>query len=507
MLLAMTSVGMLASVARAANTPNFPASPAANAGNVTAANNQAATDQEAFAAAQFERQLDQYQYANRVLVNNDIPPEQRLLVDYGAYLTFNYLSVDDANANDHTLRETDAVGYARLNLDNAQEFFIRGEEQYQDFSVGDSFFSRQTRQHSAIQELYYRFDLQRYLSSYKGEVTDSDFSVTAGRQSIIWGNGLAFNQDLDALTLDGLSGPLTVEAVMGRTVRDTVDFDTSRPGFNSLTERLFFGGLATLTVGRNKPYFYVVAQEDDNPDFVSTEALAQGGAIKTHFDYNSVYVGGGSSGSLGDKLVYGIEGCFEGGSTLSNSFELTSSGIEPITQTHDPIRAGAADARIDYVFGDPHETRASAEMILASGSHDRGQTNTTFNGEAPHTTDQAFNGFGLLNTGLAFSPEVSNLIITRVGVSTKPLFESYAFRQLEVGADFFFFQKYLEHAPIDEESDAGRYLGCEPDIFLNYQITSDLTLATRYGVFFPGKKITSSDQDRQLFFTGVTLAF
>jgi hypothetical protein len=42
---------------------------------------------------------------------------------------------------------------------------------------------------------------------------------------------------------------------------------------------------------------------------------------------------------------------------------------------------------------------------------------------------------------------------------------------------------------------------------MNWQITSDLTLAMRYGAFVPGDKITSSDKVRQLFFTGVTLAF
>ena len=210
---------------------------------------------------------------------------------------------------------------------------------------------------------------------------------------------------------------------------------------------------------------------------------------------------------MGDRIVYGAEGVLEGGHTLSNSFLRSSSGVTPIPSSRDAIRAFAGDGRLDYVFADPHNSRASAEVIFASGDHARGTTNTTFNGNPPGRRDLAFNGFGLLNTGLAFAPQVSNVIVTRFGVSTDPLNNFSAFRKLEVGADFFIFDKYLERAPIDEPTSSGRYLGWEPDFFLNWQITSDLTLAMRYGLFFPGDKIQSSDKTRQLFFTGVTLAF
>jgi hypothetical protein len=422
--------------------------------------------------------------------------------------TFNYLSVDDPNHDNHTLRETDVVGYARLNLDSAQELFFRGRTSYQDYSKGDSFYSHQTRDHSDVEQLYYRFDLEHYLAAYKGEETPNDLSVELGRQTIIWGNGLAFNQDLDAAVVDFVNGPFTAELLAGRTVRDTIDFDTSRPGFNSKTDRIFYGGLVTEQLDRNKPFAYVLVQRDDNPNTPYTLPLANGQDITTHFDYNSVYAGLGSTGSIGDKMVYGLEGVFEGGDTLSNSYTLLpGGGIAQATQTHNRIEAYAVDGRLDYVFNDPHDTRASAEMILASGDHNRGVTNTTFNGSKPGTDDMAFNGMGLLNTGLAFSPEVSNVMVERVGISTQPFNQNDFFRKLELGADFFVYEKFLEHAPIDEPTTAGGFLGTEPDVFLNWQLTSDLTLAMRYGIFSPSHLITSSSKDRQLFFTGVTFAF
>ena len=145
---------------------------------------------------------------------------------------------------------------------------------------------------------------------------------------------------------------------------------------------------------------------------------------------------------------------------------------------------------------------------MASGSHDRdSSTNNTFGGEKPGTPDLAFNGFGLINTGLAFAPDVSNMLITRLGVSTEPFNNFALFRKAEIGGDVFIYDKDWKDAPIDEPTKDGRLLGYEPDVYLNWQITSDLTLAMRYGIFQPSTKILSSQKARQLFYTGVTLAF
>jgi hypothetical protein len=61
-------------------------------------------------------------------------------------------------------------------------------------------------------------------------------------------------------------------------------------------------------------------------------------------------------------------------------------------------------------------------------------------------------------------------------------------------------------APIDEPTLEGRYLGWEPDVYINWQITSDVTLALRYGIFFPSSDVIS-DESRQFFFAGLTFAF
>ena len=456
----------------------------------------------------FQRQLNQFQYNSRVHANDQIPADQRVFVDYGAYITFNYLSVDDPTNDNHGLRETDLVAYGQLNLDNVQQLFVRGRMSIRDYNAGDSFGGgvQGTGQHSTVEQAYYRFDLQKYLAAYKGVSTNDDASVQLGRQSIIWGNGLSFNQDIDGGVLDLIKGPIAFEGVAGVSVPDTIDFDTSRPGFNDRTTRGFFGALLSAQVDKNHPYAYFLSERDFNssrPFVIDTG----GASLTTNFDYNSDYIGVGSTGSVSDRLLYGVEGALENGNTLSNSYVRTSGGIASAPQKKAAIVAFAGDGRLDYVFPDTHQTRASAELIVASGDHDREVTNNTFGGVRPGTKDLAFNGFGLLNTGLAFAPDVSNVMIERVGISTEP-FNAYSwFRKFEVGADVFIFGKYLEEAPIDEPTSGGRYLGWEPDFFVNWQITSDVTLAMRYGNFFPSDRILSGDRVRQLFFTGVTVAF
>jgi len=460
----------------------------------------------------FERRMEQVQQQNRVLANPDEPIGERALIDYGAYTTFSYFSIDDLNHNNHGLRQADLVAYGRVNLDGAQELFLRGRITFQDFNHGDSFDGEGNKEHAVVEQAFYRFDLARYLAAYRGIATTDDFAFQGGRQTVLWGNGLVLDQDIDGGVFDLVSGPASLEAIGGQSVPDTVDFDTSRPGFDDRTRRGYFGALFSVQIEKHRPYAYVLAQQDYNPSEVlvtnfGTGATGIPNVSTTRFDYNSYYIGLGSNGSIGDKLVYGVEATYEGGNDLSNSFTKPAGIVQAVPQKREPIQAWAGDVRLDYVVGDPHRVRLGSELILASGDHDRLSSTNTFGGNQPGTRDYAFNGFGLLNTGIAFVPAVSNVAIIRVGGSLAPFPDIPLFRKAELGLDFFVFNKLLQKAPIDEPTKNGRYLGCEPDLFLNWQITSDLTLAMRYGVFLPGRNISSGQFARQTFFTGVTFAF
>jgi len=483
------------------------AAPPLNVGQEEA---QITANQATLAESQFQKQLDQFQSSTRLAANPDIPIGQRMFIDYGAYYSFNYLSADDPSQNTHILRDSEVGAYGTVSLDNVQTVFVRGHLSYRDYGRGDAFPGgiEEHGEHSALDQAYYQFDLQHYLSAYKNTNTHDDMLVRIGRQTVAWGNSVAFNQNIDGGVFDFTKGALTVEAVAGITVPDTIDFDTSRPGFDDRTERGFFGAIASYQLEQNKPFVYILSQRDFNSqDTLITTGNA--GAIATRFSYDSFYIGAGSAGNLNDHLLYSAELVAEGGNDLSNSFVLSGGNANAVPQTRDPIRAFAADGKLDYVFSDSHNTRLSAEVIAATGDSDRMSTNATFGGNAPHTVDHAFNGFGLLNTGVAFAPLASNVVATRVGISSQPFNNIAAFRKLEIGGDVFMFNKWRAHAPIDEPSTNGTYLGWEPDLFINWQITSDVSFALRYGAFFPGTTISKveSDQSRQLLFTGVTIAF
>ena len=325
-----------------------------------------------------------------------------------------------------------------------------------------------------------------------------------------WGSGLVLSQDIDGVTVDlSWRNDLGLYLIGGVTPVRTVDFDASRPSFDHHTRRGFYGAMLSKQLGQHRPYVYGLVQRDYNDD---DDPLVQGSVV-TEFEYDSHYLGVGSAGSFGNRWLYSVEGVYEGGTALSNSFEGGSIFITPIEQTEEDIDAWAANLRVDYLLADVRRTRFTGELIVASGDDERVlSTSDTFGGNTPGTDDTAFNGFGLLNTGLAFAPQLSNLTSLRAGASTFPFADGGGvMSRIQVGADLFLFYRTDDEAVIDEPLLPGAsgeaYLGWEPDVFLNWQITSDVTLSVRYGLFFPNDEVFESDEVRHFLFTGVTYAF
>jgi hypothetical protein len=463
-----------------------------------------------FAAAQpsverFQRQLDQIQRDTLLQVNQNIPVGKRTVFDYGGALSFNYLSIDSLNNDNHGLRQVDAVGYARLSLDGVHEVFARGRATYDGWNPGDSFDGEGSRLITNLEVAYYRFDLRRALAAYDGVKVDYDVNILGGRQLVYWGNGLTISEYLDGGIFTLTWHDIDLQAIAGVTPVRTVDFDTSRPSFDDHTRRGFYGALLSARLGDHRPFLYALWQRDYNHRDVLNTPLGGGSSITTHFGYDSVYFGAGSTGALTDHLAYSGEFVYEGGQGLSNSFSSTGGAISPIKQQYKDISAYAGDLRLDYLPGDMRRSKISGEIIFASGDDDRGNTSNTFAGNQSGR-DRAFNAFGLVNTGLAFAPKVSNLWVYRLGASTFPFHDYRPLRDLQIGADFFLFQKFAAAAPIDEPTTRGTYLGWEPDVFLNWRLASDITLAFRYGAFMPSSHVISNDT-RQFFFGGITFAF
>ena len=282
----------------------------------------------------FQRQLEQIQRDTRLRVDERIPATQRMVFDYGGYLSLNYLSLDDQNGSNRGLRQYDLVGYGRLNFDGVHEIYGSVRATWQDFNPGDSFDGEGDDFEFDVDRLYYKFDLRRYFAAYKGQQIDYNVTFTGGRQLIYWANGLALSQVLDAAVLELEAGPFEAQVLAGVTPRRTVDFDSARPDFDDHTHRAFYGAMLSARVGSHKPFVYALFQQDNNHDQSSTL-----GIISTQFQYYSYYLGAGSTGSLSDRLLYGVEFAYEGGSGKSNSFDTAT--FFPIDQTEEDIQAWA----------------------------------------------------------------------------------------------------------------------------------------------------------------------
>src|SRR2546429_225325 len=114
--------------------------------------------------SRFQKQLEQIHRDQFLRIDQAIPPQRRALVDYGAFLTLSYLSVDDQENNNHVLRQYEITGYARINIDNVHEIFLRGHTGYQDFNDKDSFDGHGVDIiEPEFDRAYYRFDLRRAL--------------------------------------------------------------------------------------------------------------------------------------------------------------------------------------------------------------------------------------------------------------------------------------------------------------------------------------------------------
>lgn len=453
----------------------------------------------------FERQAEQLRRDTDNRALSGVPTEQRALIDYGGFLSFNVYNIDDSNLQNHNLRQYEIVGYARLNLDGAQEIYLRGRMGYDDYNDKESFDGHGDGMTGPqMDRAFYRFDLNAWQKTHGRAPSDINLVAEGGRDLAYWGNGLVLSEALDALILDFSLNANHLQLIAGMTPTDTVDIDPNRPSFDTDTRRSFYGAVLSRDIGQHRPYLYGLMQQDNNNDNVGFN-----GGVTTVYDYNSYYIGIGSTGAITDRLLYGVEVSYEGGNTLSNSFTPNPGGpITQIDQSRDAINAMGADARLDYLLLDAHKSRLSTELIIGSGDSDRYSSSTsTFGGNKPGTSDGSFNAFGLLNTGLAFAPTVSNLIALRVGAATFPLAEHHQFDRLQVGTDFFVYGKMLSDAPIDEPTTDKTYLGCEPDFFLNWQISSDVTMSLRYGIFFPGAAIVADEKPRQFIGAGVTYAF
>jgi len=417
---------------------------------------------------------------------------QRALFDWGGWYNLHFFLFDDGVESSRTLRRHDLRLWGRLSWDeSAHEFYARSRLSLLDFNSGDSYDGNDDDVEGPnLERGYYRFDLARALHTYNDRVIDYNVVVTVGRDLVQVGSGLALAAPLDHVKLTATSRAWELSLFGGRTVGSLEDLDLTRP--TDRTRRNLYGGqLSYLGMDRHQPYFFAVQQEDRNRDPLFP--------LFQRFEYDSRYLGIGSSGELIERLRYSTEWVYETGDGFGHQQFIHQNDVE----------AWAALAELEYLFRGPHKARGSVEYLFASGDGGRFASPTdAFGGNTGDYEDTGFVALGYHDTGLSFAPRYSNLHLWRTGASFYPWPQRQRLQRLEVGTDWYLFWKHHRDGAVSDPTANVRsgYLGWEMDYYLNWRVAADLSWTARLGVFFPGQSFSDTSV-RTFFLIGLTYSF
>lgn len=428
--------------------------------------------------------------------NQELPADQKFDLDWGGWYSFYLFLWDDGIESSRTYRRNDLRVWSSLSLDEgAHQFYARGAFQYHDFNSGDSYDGDDNDWWGPnLDRGFYQFDLRRAAKAYAHEKLDWNLNFKIGRDFAEFGTGYALSQPLDHILLRGEFGDWQIEGLAGTTIRSSDDIDTTRP--NATNSERNFWGVQVKYQGfeRHEPFAYFLYNEDQHKE---TPPLPL-----HNFDYDTFYVGLGSTGELVQNLRYSTEWVYEGG----HSYWDRQSFLED--QRRDAVEAWAFDVALEYLCQKPMKPRIIGEYMFASGDSDRYGSPTNTIGGNRKGQDHSFSGFGYRDTGLSFGPRLSNVHVWRLGGSFLPFEKTKGLEKLELGTDWFLYAKNRRNGAVSDPTANERsgYLGWEMDYYANWRITSDLSWTTRFGTFFPGDAF-SDRTTRTFFLVGVTWSF
>lgn len=417
-------------------------------------------------------------------------------VDYGAWFNLAWLNYDDAGAQrNRTLRQYQIRPWASVNLKGVHQAYVRGLIGWDDWNRGDNPSAwRESEFTDTVERAWYSFDLGQLLRNQTGQPQPWGMKVKVGRQYMTLGTALTLATPLDAVRFDATLQNWQFMGFLGKTPPHSQNIDTS-PGISD-QERCFYGfELRYRGMTYHRPFAYYFANVDHTTPTYGVAESWQG------YDYSTRYVGIGSSGTLVLRdLSYSVELAGEWGRTYSYGQ----------SRNQDEVCAWAFDLQLEYLFRVPTHPRVSFEYLYGSGDGDRRLSSiTTLGGNRASTRDTAFNAFGYRDTGIAFAPRLSNLHMLSGGVKCLPLEDIDLFRQLEVGTQVYFYMKDTNASPASDPTSYvdAQWLGWEWDVYMNWRLTSDLSLTARYGCFFPGAAFEAPyDSARHFVYTGLSFS-
>jgi hypothetical protein len=427
----------------------------------------------------------------RLRLERRVPAEQKALVEWGGFYIPSYTFYDDIDGGHAHLTRQDLRLWTQMQFDDVHRVFARMRLDYQDWAAGDAQgFNQHDLEGPNLEIGYYELDLTAAARKY----WDAEWPVRivgrGGRQYIEVGRGIALGKILDAGSFEIETADWTFMGFAGRSIESEDNIDRSAPGFTR-SRRTFYGGEFRYTgLDGHEPYAYFVIQRDwseEKPNFAVQD-----------WRYDSQYYGVGSRGALAPRWRYEIEGLWQTGDSYAH---LQANDPEP-------IRACAFNAQVDWYPEHDLKPVVTGEYGYASGDGDRRRATTALLGNTAGTEDDAFQGFGYVNSGLALGARFTNLQFVRLGGQLTPYENKTGAGRIDVGLDYYWLFKADPDGPISDfrAVDTSGDVGQEVDIFLEWRIFSDLSWTIRYGRFFPGGAYADR-QPRDFLFTGFNFSF
>jgi len=427
----------------------------------------------------------------RERLEREVPPEQKALIEWGGFYIPSYTYYDDIDGGHAHLTRQDLRVWTQVYLDEVHRIFARMQLNYIDFAAGDA---RGFRQHDLVgpnlEIGYYELNLTAAADKYWGQKWPVQVIGRGGRQYIEVGRGIALGKILDAGLFEIHAKDFSFMGFAGRSIESEDNTDRSTPGFTR-SRRTFYGGEVQVTrFERHQPYAFFVFQRDWSEEKPYT--------MFQDYRYDSQYYGIGSRGSLAPKLRYEVEALWEKGRSVANLQQ----------DADEPIRACAFDAEVNYYMDHPLRPVFTGEYGYASGDGDRGRATTAFLGNTMWTKDNAFQGFGYVNSGLALGARFTNLQFARLGGRFTPYEKKMEAGRIDVGADYYFLFKTDKDGPISDfrARDTSGDVGQEIDVFVEWRILSDLSWSLYYGRFFPGQAYFDR-KPRDFLYTAFSISF
>lgn len=416
-------------------------------------------------------------------------PSDEWFIDYGAWIRPGWFFFEDGGDNTISRFDFDVRVWGDVRW-KVHELYVRLSGIYWQYANEDGPEGDDEEFEGVRGDVvFYQLQLGEALG---GPEREWDLSLRAGRQYYRLGSGLVYNNVGDGLTARGAIGPVEFELFGLRSQPHEDDIDRSRPTADS-QERFFFGGRVALTaIQDHTPWIAVMIERDRRNEDLAFQ----------NFDFDAEYYGAGIRGELFlDNLFYDVEGWIQRGERFPH-----------LSTSSENVRAWALLVSLQYQFDVQSHPRLEAALMWASGDENRFRITNTLFGNLEGTDDEAFLGFGWIQTGYSLAPYLSNLRIFRIGGAIRPLegveFLEGTLDHLEVGAMFYHYRK--------DESDGGisdpfagfdsASIGHEFDLYLQWAVFSDLTLSVRYGVFFPGSAY-EDDGSRPFFSISTIFSF